>query len=249
MTAAPIRVGTSGWAYDHWKGPFYPARIGADAMLAQYARHFDAVELNSTFYRLPAPETMERWASTVPAGFAFAVKASRYITHIKKLKDPEDTLAPFLERIRRLGDRLGPVLFQLPPRLRYNGERLRALLDAVPPELDCAFEFRDERWFNDDALALLRDRGAALCFYDLGGRGAPDTLTGDFVYLRLHGPEEAYAGRYDDAALDAWSGSLAAWAAAGRPCWCFFDNDAEAHAPNDAQRLLERLHRGRSPTP
>jgi len=172
MTAA-IRIGTSGWAYDHWKGPFYPARIGSDAILATYAQQFDAVELNSTFYRLPAPETLERWANTVPSDFRFAVKASRYITHIKKLKDPHETLPPFLERVGLLGRRLGPVLLQLPPRFRYNGERLRAVLDALPDDIDCAFEFRDESWFNDEALRLLHARGAALCLYDLAGRGGP----------------------------------------------------------------------------
>jgi len=240
MTAA-IRIGTSGWAYDHWKGPFYPARIGSDAILATYAQQFDAVELNSTFYRLPAPETLERWANTVPSDFRFAVKASRYITHIKKLKDPHETLPPFLERVGLLGRRLGPVLLQLPPRFRYNGERLRAVLDALPDDIDCAFEFRDESWFNDEALRLLHARGAALCLYDLAGRGAPQEVTGGFVYVRLHGPNEAYAGRYSDAALDHWASALSGWASAGRLCWCFFDNDADAHAPADARRLKPRL--------
>jgi len=243
MTAASIRIGTSGWAYDHWKGPFYPPHIGSDAMLAEYARHFDTVELNSTFYRLPAPETLERWADSVPAGFTFAVKASRYITHIKKLKDSAETLPPFLERVRLLGDCLGPVLFQLPPRFHYNGARLEALLDQLPDDLACAFEFRDETWFNQETFELLDSRGAALCLYDLGGRTAPERPTGAFVYVRLHGPHEAYAGRYSDAALDHWAAALRGWSQDRRPCWCFFDNDAAGHAPADAQRLLSLLDR------
>jgi len=240
---APIRVGTSGWAYAHWKGAFYPARIGSDAMLAAYAERFDCVEINSTFHRLPAPETLERWAATVPPHFRFAVKASRYITHIKKLKDPAQTLPPFLDRVRRLGDRLGPILLQLPPRFHYKGERLRATLETLPADLDCAFEFRDESWFNDDALDLLHRHDAALCFYDLAGHGAPESVTGRFAYVRLHGSRQAYAGRYPDAALDRWATSLSTWASEERPCWCFFDNDAEAHAPADAGRLQERLAR------
>lgn len=239
--AARIRIGTSGWSYDHWKGIFYPQRIGADAMLAHYAQHFDAVELNSTFYRLPAESTLQRWAETVPEDFRFTVKASRYITHVKKLKEPRDSASLFLERVSVLGDRLGPILFQLPPRFRYNGERLRALLDVLPEEFEYAFEFRDPSWFNDEAHALLIERRAALCFYDLAGQGAPETLTGGFVYVRLHGPQEAYAGHYDESTLDHWAGSLAAQAAEGRPCWCFFDNDAEAWAPHDAQLLQQRI--------
>lgn len=246
--AARIRIGTSGWSYEHWKGIFYPHRLGADAMLAHYAEHFDTVELNSTFYRLPAESTLRRWAETVPTDFRFAVKASRYITHIKKLKDPQDSVSLFLERVRVLGDHLGPILFQLPPRFHYNGERLRALLDVLPHDLEYTFEFRDPSWFNDESCALLVEHGAALCFYDLAGQGAPETLTGGFVYVRLHGPEEAYAGHYDEAALDHWTDSLTARADEGRPCWCFFDNDAEAWAPRDARSLQQRLAaRSRSP--
>lgn len=245
MTAGAIHIGTSGWAYDHWKGAFYPERIGSDAMLAEYARHFDTVELNSTFYRLPAAATLERWAATVPARFRFAVKASRYITHVKKLKDSPDTLAPFLERIRLLGRRLGPVLFQLPPRFRYNGARLGELLDALPPDLACAFELRDDSWFNEECLQRLRDHGAALCHYDLAGRAPPTAeLTGAFAYVRLHGPEEAYTGAYPDAALADWAECLRRWSAAGHDAWCFFDNDAEAHAPTDAGRLRTYLEPG-----
>lgn len=242
MSNGGIHIGTSGWAYDHWKGRFFPERIGSDAMLAEYARHFDCVELNSTFYRMPSADTLRRWADTVPGSFRFAVKASRYITHIKKLKDSPDTLATFLERVRGLGDRLGPILFQLPPRFRFNRQRLETLLEVFPDDLACAFEFRDESWFADAALALLDQHGAALCHYDLGGRRAPTTaFTGRFGYLRLHGPEQAYEGRYSDAALDEWARTLHAWTAEGHDVWCFFDNDAEAHAPSDALRLRERL--------
>ena len=244
MQREALRIGTSGWAYDDWKGPFYPAGIGRDAMLAEYARHFDAVELNATFYRLPAAATLERWAASVPDGFAFAVKASRYITHVKKLRDSADTLAPFLERIRVLDDRLGPVLFQLPPRFRYNGARLGELLGNLPADLDCAFEFRDASWLNDDCRRRLSDHGAALCLHDLGGSGtAGEPPAGSFAYVRLHGPGEAYAGRYGEGPLDAWAERLGRWAGDGMPAWCFFDNDAEANAPADALRLRERLVR------
>lgn len=237
----PIRIGTSGWSYDAWTGPFYPPGLPAAERLAWYAGRFASVEVDSSFYRLPAAATVGRWRNAVPAGFVFSVKASRFITHMKKLKDPEHTLPPFLERIAGLGDRLGPILFQLPPRWGCNPERLAAFLAALDGCHRYAFELRDPSWWQPEVYAVLQRHGAACCIHDLGGRLSPMVLTADFVYLRLHGPGAPYRGRYDDRALAAWAERIAAWAGEGRAVYGYFDNDQAGHAALDAGRLLALL--------
>ncbi len=236
-----IRIGTSGWSYPHWSGRFYPERLGADAWLGYYAERFDTVEINATFYRLPSEQTVAEWASGVPEGFLFAVKASRYITHMKKLKDPDQTLPPFFDRVAGLGKHLGPVLFQTPPRWRVNLDRLAAFLESLPRGLQYAFEFRDPSWHSDGVRTLLEKHGAAFCVFQLEAVTAPDWVTAGFAYVRLHGPHEAYAGRYSSATLKTWAGRLKAWEAAGVHSFCYFDNDQAAQAPRDAARLMALL--------
>jgi uncharacterized protein YecE (DUF72 family) len=178
------------------------------------------------------------WRDTVPEGFRFAVKASRYITHMKKLKDPADSVARFFERAEGLGDRLGPVLFQLPPNWRANPERLDAFLAGLPSGPGYVFEFRDPSWFDDAVRDVLARHNAAFCIYDLAGEQSPLTVTADFVYVRLHGPAEtAYQGSYSDEALAEWAQRFRAWRDAGRDVYCFFDNDEAGYAALDAQRL------------
>jgi len=236
---AEIRIGTSGWHYDHWVGPFYPDGMKADDFLAFYAERFDAAEINNSFYQLPSAETLAHWRDTVPAGFRFSAKASRYITHMKKLKDPEASLARFLERIAVLDPKLGPLLFQLPPNWHANVERLEAFLAALPQDRRCAFEFRDESWWIDEVYDALKRHGAAFCPFELAGQEAPVELTADVLYLRLHGPGDAYQGAYDDARLRAWADRLVAWRREGRDVWCFFDNDEAGYAAANAARLKE----------
>jgi len=202
--------------------------------LAHYARHFNTVELNNAFYRLPAAATLQQWRDAVPAGFAFAVKASRYITHQKKLKDPQQTVPTLLERLSALGDKLGPILFQLPPNWAFDAERLRAFTAALPAGYWYAFEFRDRRWFNAQTYAILRDAGMALCIYDWEGNPSPQALTAEFAYLRLHGPTQAYQGCYSHQALAAWAAALQRWA---QPAYCYFNNDTGGGAPQDARQL------------
>src|SRR5215217_2193905 len=144
-----IRIGTSGWHYEHWRGPFYPENLSKGGFLEYYAGHFDTAEINNSFYRLPEKKTLVRWRETVPEGFVFSVKASRYLTHMKKLKDPREPLGRLLDRVSVLGTRLGPILFQLPPRWRANPERLQGLLEILPENHRYAFEFRDPSWFDD----------------------------------------------------------------------------------------------------
>jgi uncharacterized protein YecE (DUF72 family) len=184
-----IYIGTSGWHYDSWRGPFYPEDMQAEDFLGYYAARFQTVEINNTFYQLPGTDTFVRWSDTVPAGFIFAVKASQYITHMKKMKDPEEPLTNFLGRVETLGAKLGPVLFQLPPRWHFDEERLLSFLRVLPEAHQYAFEFRDPSWFNEEAYSLLEKHNAAFCIYDLAGRTSPERITSDFAYVRLHGPD------------------------------------------------------------
>ena len=232
-----VHIGTSGWHYQHWKGPFYPPDLPDRQLLAAYSRRFDSVEINNSFYRLPADAVFEEWRETVPEGFVFAVKASRYITHMKKLKDPEQSLARFLERAQLLGERLGPILFQLPPRWHLDLERLRTFLEKLPGAHRYAFEFRDDTWIDARTLTLLADAGAAFCIFDLDGRVTPREVTADFVYIRLHGPDGPYLGEYPVDTLAGWAEAIAGWRNEGRDVYCYFDNDEAGYAPRDALRL------------
>lgn len=235
------RIGTSGWHYPHWRGAFYPKALAAKDRLAYYAGIFDTVEINNAFYRLPSEAAVQGWADGTPPGFVFACKASRYITHMKKLKDPRESLASFLQRIAGLGDKLGPVLFQLPPNWRPNPGRLEAFLEALPRKQRFAFEFRDARWDEPEVLRLLERYGAAFCCFDLGGRTSPVRVTADFAYVRLHGPGAPYRGSYSEAALADWAVRFADWQESGLDVYCYFDNDERAYAANNARGLIARL--------
>lgn len=239
-----FHIGTSGWHYDHWRGPFYPENLGSRDYLGFYRQKFHTVEINNSFYRLPSEKAMIDWRESTPPGFIFAVKGSRYITHMKKLMDPETSLAPLLERVRLLGDRLGPILFQLPPRWGFNEERLRVFLAALPRTYRYTLEFRDASWLHEAAYRLLREHGAAFCIYELAGRISPLEVTADFVYIRLHGPGGAYQGRYDRQTLADWAKAISAWAGRGLPVFCYFDNDEAGFAAQNALELQEMLSEG-----
>ena len=236
-----IHIGTSGWHYEHWKGVFYPVSLSSTKWLAFYGGNFKSVEINNTFYRLPGLDTFRNWSDTVPADFLFAVKASRYLTHMKKLKDSRAALEKVLECAHGLGPKLGPLLFQMPPRWQSNVERLQTFLAEVPPGLRCAFEFRDQSWFNDQVYGALKEAGAAFCIYDLAGQLSPVITTTDFVYLRLHGPGQAYQGRYEEGMLRKWAEDLAAWAAKGKEVFCFFNNDQNGFAALNALELQKMV--------
>jgi uncharacterized protein YecE (DUF72 family) len=241
--SAPVRIGTSGWEYPHWVGPFYPHDLPRERRLEFYADRFDTVELNNSFYRLPDADVFDGWAARVPASFAFAVKASRYLTHVRRLRDPAEPLERFWSRARRLRRRLGPVLYQLPPRWRPNLERLDAFLRAIPPRHAQAVEIRDRRWYGRDLDAALERAGVALCVHDMEGSAPPPAPVGPFVYLRFHGAGARYGGRYSSQRLSAWADRIAGWAADGWPVWAYFNNDVGGHAVTDAARLRAMVER------
>jgi len=235
-----ILVGTSGWHYKSWKGPFYPENLSAREFLPYYAERFKTVEINNSFYRLPERETFAAWRDAVQEGFFFAVKASRYITHMKKLRHTEEVLSTFLvERVGALGGKLGPVLFQLPPRWRFNGERFAGFLEGLPAGPRYVFEFRDRSWMNPEACELLRKHNASFCIYDLAGYQSPAEITADFVYVRLHGSDDAYCGKYSSAVLSQWAEAFAAWSGRGLDVYCYFDNDEAGYAAQNALELAE----------
>jgi uncharacterized protein YecE (DUF72 family) len=235
-----IRIGCSGWQYRHWRGNFYPAGLPAHAWLDYYAGHFDTVEINNTFYRLPEASTFAAWRRRAARGFVYAVKASRYLTHMKKLKDPAEPIRRFFTRARRLERTLGPVLYQLPPRWPANPGRLETFLKALPRTRRHAIEFRDRSWYTDAIFALLDRHQVALCVHDMEGSASGRLSIGPFVYARFHGAQK-YSGRYADATLDAWAEWLAACARGGTPIYAYFNNDAGGHAPRDAVRLRDRI--------
>jgi uncharacterized protein YecE (DUF72 family) len=237
-----LRIGCSGWQYKHWRGDFYPAELPQARWFSHYALTFDTVEINNSFYRLPEPETFARWNEQAPSHFLYAVKASRFLTHMKKLKDPEDPLARFFENARHLGRHLGPVLYQLPPRFPINLERLEAFLKALPKKYRHTVEFRDPTWYDQRVYDLLTKRKVSLCLHDMEGSETTRVAVGPFIYVRFHHGTKKYGGRYSDERLDDWAEWLAARHEEGLDVFAYFNNDTGGHAPRDAVRLRQRIH-------
>jgi uncharacterized protein YecE (DUF72 family) len=235
--AADVFIGTSGWHYRHWQGPFYPADLPAAKMLEFYLGRFNTVEINNSFYRLPTPETFTAWRKSTPKEFLFAVKASRFITHNKKLKDPAEPIERLFASVDALKSKLGPILFQLPPTWKLNLERLEDFLRDLPKRQRYAFEFRNETWNVQAVYDLLRRFNVAYCIYHLAGSQSPLQVTADFTYVRLHGPGGKYQGRYDDAALRQWADRIEAWRQPLKAIYVYFDNDQAGYAVSDALRL------------
>jgi uncharacterized protein YecE (DUF72 family) len=236
-----IRIGTSGWHYKHWVGRFYPERWPDSKMLAYYQERFDTVEINNSFYRLPVESALESWRDSTPPDFLFAVKGSRFLTHMKKLKDAEAGMEKFFSRIDLLKNKLGPVLFQLPPNFGVNLGRLATFIDALPKWHRYAFEFRDESWNTPEVYDLLRSKNAAWCAFHLAGYESPIEVTTDFAYVRLHGPGGKYQGSYTDEALKKWAKRISKWKEELNAVYVYFDNDDSGYAAFNAQRLRALL--------
>lgn len=227
--------------YDHWKGVFYPEGLKKDDWLPFYMRHFDTVEINNTFYHLPTPEAFEAWRRAAPKGFIYALKGSRFITHMKKLKDPEEPLNLFIERAKILKDTIGPVLFQLPPRWRCNPQRLKEFVEHLPPKMRFAFEFRDGSWFNDQVYEILREKDISLCIYHMPDFISPVEITASFVYIRFHGADSLYGGRYSEDDLSRWADLIKLYLKVGLDVYGYFNNDAEGFAVINAKELREMV--------
>jgi uncharacterized protein YecE (DUF72 family) len=236
-----LRIGCSGWQYRHWRGTFYPDDLPQSRFFQHYAARFDTVELNNSFYRLPEAETFARWREAAPPSFLFAVKASRYLTHMKKLKDAAEPLARMFTNVRALRRRLGPVLYQLPPHWSCDAPRLDSFLDLVPTDVRQAVEFRDPSWYCDEVYRALERHGVALCLHDMKESASPRLLVGPFVYVRFHGAGPRYGGGYPEAAIGDWATWLAAEHNAGLPIYAYFNNDVGGHAPKDAARLIRAV--------
>lgn len=236
-----LRIGTSGWTYNHWLGVFYPEDLPKSRWLEHYCRHFDTVEINCSFYRLPREATFSNWRKRAPEGFIFAVKASRYITHVKRLSEIEESLELFLSRAELLGEKLGPILFQLPPRFKADPERLERLLSLLPEGLKAAFEFRDESWFCREIYELLERHNAALCIADSPKFPRAFEVTADFSYFRLHGSKKLYASRYTREELEGWASIIREHLRSGLDVYVYFDNDAFGYAVENALELKGML--------
>jgi len=235
-----IRIGCSGWSYAHWRGRFYPGSAPASRWLELYAAEFDTVEVNATFYRLPRKKTVANWAEVTPDDFCFAVKASRYLTHVKRLRELSAGIARFAERIEPLAvaGKLGPLLWQLPPNFKRDDERLAQALAALPDGRH-AFEFRDEGWFADDVYELLREQGVALVVADRASLPpAPWVKTADWSYLRFHEGRAGRRGNYSDAELGRWADRIDS---ATGDVFAYFNNDWEGFAPENARALRAAL--------
>lgn len=237
----PIYIGTSGWNYDHWKGAFYQEDLPDEKLLEYYCDKFKTVEINNTFYQLPEKKILIKWKDTVPDDFVFSVKASRYITHMKNLKDPEDSLPSFLRRIDVLGDKLGPILFQLPPKWDLNIERIEKFIKALSSDYRYAFEFRDSNWFDDRIYEALEKRNLSFCIYEMQQKKSPQKITSNSVYIRLHGPDGKYKGKYDKEYLKKWAEKIKNWGKDGKEVYLYFNNDQSGYAPQNAMELLDIL--------
>ena len=237
-----IYIGTSGWTYPHWQKAFFPKELPSAERLHFYAERFNSVEVNTTFYGTPKKETVRAWREAVPAGFRFAIKASRFITHNKKLLEPRKSSIKLFRAIEPIAEQTTAILFQLPPWFARDEDRLRAFLRKMPSAFRYAFEFRHATWFCHEVYDVLRDAKAALCLWDLKGKLSPKEITADWVYVRLHGPtSKAYRGSYPTATLRLWRDRVKKWKQAKIDVLFYFDNDEKGYAPINALSLARML--------
>ncbi len=237
----PVRVGCSGWVYKHWRGDFYPSDLPQKRWFEHYATHFDTVEINASFYRVPLPTTFHGWREKAPPGFRYAVKVNRFITHMKKLLDCQEPLVQFLDLARPLGEKLGPLLYQLPPSLHRDADRLEQFLQRLPGDLDQVVEFRHKSWYDEEIFNLLDRYGIGFVSHDLKGLVSPRWASGRVAYVRFHGTGGKYRGRYSEDQVADWADWLRQQQAAGRSCWAYFNNDIGGDAIRDALAMKARL--------
>ena len=239
---ARVLIGTSGWHYESWRGPFFPNGLPIKRQLEYYAQRFETAELNGVFYRTPSLETVKNWREKTGDDFVFAWKASKFITHWKRLSvNSVNSLALIEERLKMLGAKAGPVLFQLPPNFEADAERLTSFFKLLPKKRRYSFEFRHPSWYRPDILRSLTQRNISLCLSDHHDAPAPWRRTADFVYIRGHGPGGRYKGHYRPQTLSQWAVSIRSWTKQGCDVFVYFDNDQKSAAPADARKLQQLL--------
>jgi uncharacterized protein YecE (DUF72 family) len=239
--AAKYYIGCSGWHYEHWRGLHYPKELPKPKWLSFYARQFDTVELNNSFYRLPSEKAFNTWQESTPDDFVFAVKVSRFITHVKRLKSLGSAVENFLSRADLLKEKLGPLLYQLPPSMGRNDEVLKNFLSTLPSKYQHVIEFRHESWIDEAVFDILRRHNVGLCVFDMPGFGCPLVATSHFAYVRLHGSEGLYSSSYSDEELAQWAQRIARLSHDVRVSYIYFNNDAEAFAIENAMTLRSLL--------
>ena len=242
MRPGSVRIGCSGWQYKHWRGNFYPATLPVSKWFGYYTEWFDTVEVNNTFYRLPERATFAAWRRRAPEHFVFAVKASRFLTHMKKLKDPDEPIDRLFSRMRSLGKHLGPVLYQLPTGWKADADRFARFLDALPPHAQHVIEFRDASWNAPRIHAMMDHRRVSICLHDLPGSPTGKVRLGPIVYVRFHGSTGKYQGGYSRAQLRNWATWLNVQRSVGCDVYAYFNNDIGGHAPRDAIALKRAMH-------
>lgn len=234
-------IGTSGWHYNHWRGLFYPERLAKPKWLEFYAGYFDTVELNNSFYRLSSETAFINWRDSSPQDFVFSVKVSRFITHMKRLKGVDEPLQRFLSRADLLQDKLGPLLYQLPPNMKCNEETLEAFLVGLPDKYRHVLEFRNESWLNNSVFTILRRYNVGFCVFDMPDVSCPVAATADFAYIRFHGSTDLYASYYSDEELYGWAKRITELGKGLKTVYIYFNNDAEAYAVRNAQKMRQLL--------
>jgi uncharacterized protein YecE (DUF72 family) len=234
-------IGTSGWHYNHWRGPFYPQKLPPKEWLEFYAQKFNTVEINASFYRLPQEKTFDAWLKAVPSGFCFAVKVSRFITHIKHLKDSQEPLRTFLDRAKHLDRSLGPLLYQLPAGFHRDDDRLEEFLKSLDKRFKHVFEFRHLSWMDETVFKLLYKYQVGFCIFDMPGFTSPVVATSNFAYLRFHGHDDLYSSRYPEAELADWAGKLLKLSSAVQIIYIYFNNDAGGYAIENALTIRKYL--------
>jgi uncharacterized protein YecE (DUF72 family) len=237
-----IFIGTSGWSYEHWRDIFYPRDLPQSKWLEYYIKHFDTVELNTSFYHLPKRKTFENWRKRVGDDSVFSVKGSRYITHVKKLKDCQEPVERFFGAAEGVKNSQEVILWQLAPSWKVNLERLKDFLSLLPKNWRYAFELRNETWLTKEVFKILRDFGAAVVFQDFEHWPMTEEATADFVYLRLHGKKELYASCYTKEELENWAKKIFNWLKNSLDVYCYFNNDMRGYAVRNAEELRKMIN-------
>jgi len=234
-------IGTSGYSYDDWVDEFYPLDIASNQRLNYYAEHFNTVEINNSFYNLPTKKTFQNWSDSVGGDFVFAIKANRYITHMKNLMVNREPIDRLLERTQPLGSKLGPILFQLPPQWNVNIERLREFIQVLPGNYQFVFEFRNGSWYTEEIYNILKEDNLGFCIHDHQDASSPEMVTADFAYFRFHGPDGYYQSKYSDEELENYKLRIMNYLEEGLSVYCYFNNDFQGFAIDNAKKLKSLL--------